>query len=50
MLTAATAEAGIELIRARRPDVVVMDINLPGMSGIAAMRGSASFPRRERSR
>jgi len=28
----------IELIRARHPHLVVMDINLPGMSGIEAMR------------
>jgi len=38
MLTATTAEAGLELIRARRPDLVLMDINLPGMSGIEARR------------
>jgi len=38
MITAPTAEAGIELIRMRNPDLVIMDINLPGMSGIEAMR------------
>jgi PAS domain S-box-containing protein len=38
MLTAPTAEAGIELIRLRQPDLVIMDINLPGMNGIEAMR------------
>lgn len=38
MLTAPTAEAGIELICARHPHLVIMDINLPGMSGIEAMR------------
>jgi CheY-like chemotaxis protein len=38
MLTAPSAEAGIELISARRPDLVIMDINLPGVSGIEAMR------------
>jgi PAS domain S-box-containing protein len=38
MLTAPTAEAGIDLIHAHHPDLVLMDINLPGMSGIEAMR------------
>jgi signal transduction histidine kinase len=38
LLTAATAEAGIELARARRPKVVIMDINLPGLSGLDALR------------
>jgi CheY-like chemotaxis protein len=27
-------ELGIELARAAQPDVILMDINLPGMSGI----------------
>jgi len=38
MLTATSGETGLELIRARRPDLVLMDINLPGMSGIEARR------------
>jgi PAS domain S-box-containing protein len=37
LMTAATAEIGIEIIRAHHPDVVIMDINLPGMSGIEAV-------------
>ncbi len=44
MLTAGTAEQGIELVRARRPAVVIMDINLPGMSGIEATRRLAEWP------
>ena len=29
---------GIELARAARPDVILMDINLPGISGIEALK------------
>ena len=36
-LTAETAEAGIERARQCRPDLILMDINLPGMDGIAAL-------------
>ncbi len=34
---AATAEEGIRLARDLQPDIVLLDINLPGMSGIAAI-------------
>ena len=37
-LSAATAEDGIVLARRERPDVVLMDIQLPGMDGIAALK------------
>jgi PAS domain S-box-containing protein len=36
LITAPTAEIGVELARARRPDLVIMDIHLPGMSGFEA--------------
>jgi signal transduction histidine kinase/ActR/RegA family two-component response regulator len=36
LVIAPTAELGLEIARARTPDVVLMDINLPGMSGIEA--------------
>jgi MYXO-CTERM domain-containing protein len=38
LLTATEGEHGIEIARAARPDVILMDINLPGISGIKAMQ------------
>jgi CheY-like chemotaxis protein len=38
LLSAKNGNLGIELARASRPDVILMDINLPGMSGIKAMQ------------
>jgi two-component system, HptB-dependent secretion and biofilm response regulator len=37
-LTAESAEQGLELFRAHSPDLVLMDIVLPGMDGCQAMR------------
>ncbi|MEF3698764.1 sigma-54-dependent transcriptional regulator [Desulfolutivibrio sp.] len=39
--TASTGEAGVEMVRERLPDLVVMDVRMPGLSGLeafAAMR------------
>jgi CheY-like chemotaxis protein len=38
LLTAVNGTLGIELARAMRPDVILMDINLPGISGIDALK------------
>jgi CheY-like chemotaxis protein len=38
LLSATNGTLGIELARASHPDVILMDINLPGMSGIKAMQ------------
>ena len=37
LLSAANGELGIEFARLYRPEVILMDINLPGISGIEAM-------------
>ncbi len=44
LVTAPTAEVGIELVRARQPEVVIMDINLPGMSGYEATSKLHEWP------
>ena len=37
-LEAGTAEDGIKLAREHKPDLILMDIHLPGMSGIEALK------------
>ena len=39
-----TAEEGIEIARSRRPALILMDIHLPGMDGISALRELKSDP------
>ena len=36
VISAADAEAGLTLARTERPDLILMDIQLPGMDGLAA--------------
>src|SRR5206468_11085960 len=38
LLSARDGHLGIQLARANQPEVILMDINLPGISGIEAMR------------
>ena len=38
LLSAADATVGIELARSQQPEVILMDINLPGISGIRALK------------
>lgn len=45
LLEAATAEEGIELVRAQLPLLVLMDINLPGMNGFEALKVLSEDPR-----
>ena len=44
LLTAPTAEIGLPLIRSHLPAVVIMDINLPGMSGLEAIKRLQQWP------
>ncbi|MDO9403659.1 MAG: ATP-binding protein [Polaromonas sp.] len=44
LLSAQDGSTGVEIARASKPDVILMDINLPGMSGIAARRLLAQDP------
>jgi CheY-like chemotaxis protein len=44
LISVPTAELGVELARARRPEFIIMDINLPGMSGLDALRVLRTIP------
>ena len=44
MLSAEDAESGIEIARQSLPEVILMDINLPGISGIEAMQALREDP------
>jgi signal transduction histidine kinase/ActR/RegA family two-component response regulator len=44
LLSAKDAPRGLEIARTARPDVILMDINLPGMSGLQALRILADDP------
>jgi PAS domain S-box-containing protein len=45
LLSARDADGGIEIARNELPDVILMDINLPGISGIKALKILARDPR-----
>jgi len=44
LLTARNGISGVEIARASLPDVILMDINLPGISGVKALRILAEDP------
>ena len=43
-----TAEAGLDLARAQAPALILMDIQLPGMDGIAAMKQLKADPQTQK--
>ena len=44
VMVADTAEAGIPLVQKEKPDLVLMDIHLPGMNGIQALAKLRAAP------
>jgi two-component system, cell cycle response regulator DivK len=44
VLAAGTAEEDVRIARERRPDLVLMDVQLPGMDGFAALRALRDDP------
>jgi CheY-like chemotaxis protein len=44
LLTAVNGKSGIEIAHESRPDVILMDINLPGINGFEAMKILHSDP------
>ncbi len=44
LLSAGDGRQGVEIAHAARPDVILMDINLPGISGVAALKLLAGSP------
>lgn len=45
VLTATTAELALELVQSEKPDVMLLDIFLPGMNGLDALRKLRTFSR-----
>jgi two-component system cell cycle response regulator DivK len=43
-IEAMTGEDGVTLARERKPDLILMDIQLPGMSGIEALKALQADP------
>ncbi len=43
-LEAGTAEDGLKIARERKPDLILMDIQLPGMNGIEALKALRAAP------
>jgi CheY-like chemotaxis protein len=47
LVSVPSAELGVDIARARRPEIIIMDINLPGMSGLDALHALRAQPETE---
>ncbi|MCW8951670.1 MAG: response regulator, partial [Rhodospirillales bacterium] len=45
LISAHTAELGLDLAETEMPDVILMDINLPGMNGLQALKSLQANPK-----
>lgn len=45
VITASSGEAGLELAIGRRPDVILLDVAMPGMDGFATLAALQENPR-----
>jgi len=43
-ISAPTGEMGLELARTHRPDIILLDINLPGINGFEVLKRLRAFP------
>lgn len=43
MISTHTGELGVELARVEKPDIIILDINLPGMNGIETLKKLRSY-------
>ena len=44
LIPASTPEQGVELVKTHRPDLVLLDINLPGMNGFDVLKTLRNIP------
>lgn len=43
IVIANTGEEGLQMVKSQKPDLILMDINLPGMNGIETMKAIRAY-------